>query len=83
MIQYTLTPTEQERATTIRSNLKRSKLTTLDFANHFGNSRALVQDALKGRYGTGTTNTWFTKYEEYLLNVLGVRYIQSYFNDLD
>ncbi len=83
MIQYKLTPEEQERATTIRANLTRSKLTTLDLAKHFGISRALVQDALKGRFNQDTTESWFTKYEEYLLNVLGVRYIQPYFNDLD
>lgn len=82
MIQYQLTPTERERATTIRANLTRAKLTTLDLAKHFGTSRTLVQDALKGRYNEKTTNAWFTKYEDYLLIVLGVRYIQPYFNDL-
>lgn len=83
MIQYHLTAIEQERATTIRTNLTRSKLTTLDLAKHFNTSRALVQDALKGRFSEETTNDWFTKYEKYLLSQLGVRYIQPYFNDLD
>lgn len=79
---YSLTPKEKERVTTLHANLKRADITTKDLGQHYSRSQAQVLDVLKGRYTSEVTDTWLTQYEHYLSTLLGVRYIQPYFNDL-
>lgn len=83
MTHYTLTPHEQERVTTVHTNLKRANLTTKDLGKQYNRSQAQVLDVLKGRYTSDVTDTWLTQYEHYLNKLLGVRYVQPYFNDIE
>jgi len=83
MVTYTTTPHEQERINAVRANMGRLNMTAEALGEHFRKTSGHVLDVLKGRYGSETTDTWLTQYEHYLSTLLGVRYIQPYFNDIE
>lgn len=83
MVTYSLTPTEKERVNTVKANMARAGIDVITLANIHDRSRAHVLDVFKGRYTSDVTDTWLTQYEHYLNKLLGVRYIQPYFNDIE
>lgn len=82
MTEKLFTPVTKERISTIKANMKRKGLSFEDVANLIDETPANIYATLRGRYTEATTSNNLTEIETALAEVLGVRYIQPYFNDL-
>lgn len=83
MVKYVASPEHKERVLTIKANLARLGESPTDLGKHFGVSASNVYDTFKGRYGEKILIEAIHKYERYLKDMLGARYIEPYLKDLN
>lgn len=77
-----LSPIEAERVNTIKTNARRLNMPMENIANDLGYTDSHIFGVFTGRYTAERTEVILSEMENYLVEKLGVRYVQPYFLDL-